>query len=159
MSVEDKLVIEKQFADEQMASEPSDVVARWEATKAGFRFMAYGGKVLMAYQLLFGKPIVKNIFTLKDVTLHLQHGLISEWHDQYGTVRFVGHQPTELVQGCFVWHNKQSNLEYTLRDKGYEMRLSMTWRTPHHPRILKDGEFYLLERNAFKDFKWGTGNE
>lgn len=159
MNTEEKLAIEKQFADEQIATENPHIVARWEATKAGFRMMAYRGKVIMAYQLLFGKPIVKNIFTCRDVVLDLDQGLISEWSDQYGTVRFIGHQPKEIAPSCFLWHNKLTNLEYTNRKGKYEMRMPMTWRTHHHPRIFEDGTFYLLERSAFQDFTWGADDE
>lgn len=147
----ERLSFEYEAADLAMDGQPKDVQDRWAETRAGHRLMAYKGKTLVVYRLMFDKPTILATWTLTNLKVDLDKGFLSMWEDQDGKIMLVDHTPVEVCEGCFLWHSSNASYEYTRRFGSWSMRLSMSIRTAHHPDVRHDGVTYMLEGNMFAD--------
>lgn len=150
---DDKLVLERHFAEAQALNLPSDEYARWRACQSGHRLMAAKAKRIVCYSLLLGKPLVGRVLELTDISLSFERGIESTWTHRTGEIK-VGHTPTEVFQGCFLWHNHLSMVEYARLGKKREARVAMTWKTPRNPQVQLEGVNYMLEQYVFDSFAW-----
>lgn len=156
LTSEEKLAIERRFAENQLRHADPITQRKWEATSSGHRFVAYKGKSLVAFRVMFGQPTVLKTLTLVDVSMDFSNGMTTTWVDADNRPLIITHTPYEVAEGCFLWHNKLSNLEYTEHLGKYSMRFAMTWRTALSPKKLVDGKVYLLESSVFNSFIWDS---
>lgn len=151
--IDDKLTLERHFAESQALGMEQEQYARWCNTGSGHRIMAAKGKRIVCYSLLLGAPIVGKVLELADINVSFDSGLETTWVYRGGHVT-VTHTPTEVFKGCFLWHNHLSMLEFARTGKKREARVAMTWKTQLNPKIQREGVNYLLEQYVYDDFIW-----
>lgn len=152
---DDKLMLERHFAEAQALHLPDDQYKRWRECGSGHRLMAASSKRIVCYSLLLGKPLVGRVLELADISLSFRDGLTSTWAYRGGEIQ-VSHTPTEVFQGCFLWHNHLSMIEYARLGKRREARVAMTWKTKRNPQVQLEGVNYMLEQYVFDNFTWET---
>lgn len=131
---------------------PSDQLARWEACRSSHRFMAFAGKKLVAYRLLFLKPEVIDTFTCKGLDVGLSTGLSSLWESEATGQQFwVSSTPKEVAEGCFIFMLKYSALELVQHKGAQSLKFSLAYRTRTNPSAKVDGISYLLEKAVFEN--------
>lgn len=113
--------------------------------------MAYQGKEVVAYRLLFLVPEVTNVFTCKGLDVSLTSGLSSLWEDRNGKQFWVSARPVEVADNCFFWMLKYSNLEYGDWAGQKSLKFPVCYGTERNPQDKIDGIHYLLERAVFDD--------
>lgn len=150
---DDKLTLERHFAEAQALTLPDDQFRRWRACTSGHRFMAAKSKRIVCYSLLLGQPLVGRVLELRDLSISFEEGITSTWTFRGGEIK-VGHTPTEVYQGCFIWHNHLSLVEFARLGKRREARLAMTWKTPRNPQVQLEGVNYMLEQYVFDNYEW-----
>lgn len=150
----DLKLLERQYAEAQALFLSEDAYRRWAIANSGHRFMAWKGKTVVAYQLVLGGPVVQDELTLDSFSVDAIQGLSTNWASQKHGQLLVTQHPTEIAEGCFMWHNQHSTLEYVSHHNRYSLRVAMSWRTYRNPKTLDEGITYLLEKAAFDDFDW-----
>lgn len=130
---------------------PEEVFQRWERCRSSHRFVAYQGKEVVAYRLLFLVPEVTNVFTCKGLDVSLTSGLSSLWEDRNGKQFWVSARPVEVADNCFFWMLKYSNLEYGDWAGQKSLKFPVCYGTERNPQDKIDGIRYLLERAVFDD--------
>lgn len=134
---------------------PTDQLARWEACRSSHRFMAFAGKKLVAYRLLFLKPEVIDTFTCRGLDVGLTTGLSSLWESEATGQQFwVSSTPKEVATGCFMWMLKYSALELVQHKGSQSLKFSLAYRTKDNPSAKVDGTVYLLEKAVFDNFSF-----
>lgn len=112
--------------------------------------MAFQGKQLALYRLMFLRPQIIDILTCKDLSVTLAGGLLSVWESSTSKQRFtVGAQPVEVGNGCFMWMLKYSSLELSEHKGSKSLKFSIAYRTALNPEVKVDGTQYLLEKAVF----------
>ena len=141
----DKLAMEYAAAHADLLIHSPEKHQSWLATAVGHRFMAYAGKVLVAYRVIAGEVSFIDTWTMTNLKADADHGFLTQWEDSSGKVTYIGHTPVEVADRCFLWHNHNSGYEFTDRYGSPSLRLSMTMRTEGHPATKKEGLTYLTE--------------
>lgn len=122
---------------------------RWLECESTHRFYSFIGKELVACHFLFGKPSAINSYVCKDIDLVVGRGLRSRWLDLQGNESFVGQDPVELIESCFLYHAGFGTFQtYEHRGK-MKHRFSMLYKTPKNPDLRTEGKIHLLERAVF----------
>lgn len=112
--------------------------------------MAFSGKQLVLYKLLFLTPQIIDTLTCKDLRVSLAGGLLSVWESSTTKQQFtVGSVPVEVGEGCFMWMLKYSSLELSEHKGSKSLRFSVAYRTALNPEVKVDGIQYLLEKAVF----------
>lgn len=145
---------EREFAASRALTLPADALERWNNTTSGHRFMAFRNKVLKAFTIVNQRPHLIDTFECVGLYVHFDKGVQTSWVSSQGVLTHINHTPTELVKGCFVWHNLNTTLEYSLHKNRRAMHFAMQWRTQRHPASQEEGVTYLMEKAAF-DALWG----
>lgn len=145
---------ERRFAASRALDLPPEQQDRWEACRSTHRFMAYENKILVAYHLVNGHPVIVDTLTCTHFGYHPDTGLDSFWRNQAGKDLHVTHTPAEVAPGCFMWHNKSTNIEYVEHRLKLNMRFSISYRTMFNPTSMEEGVNYLLEKAVFDTFRW-----
>jgi hypothetical protein len=141
---------ERQVADDNALRLSPDAFSRWENCKSAHRFMAFSGKQLVLYKLMFLTPQIIDTLTCKDLSVTLAGGLLSVWESSTSKQRFtVGSQPVEVGSGCFLWMLKYSSLELSEHKGSKSLKFSIAYRTALNPEVKVDGIQYLLEKAVF----------
>lgn len=145
-----RLVEERNIADNSAQSLPLDQLSRWDTCQSSHRFMAFSGKQLVAYKLLFLRPEVIDTFTCRGLDVALSTGLSSLWESQREKKQFwISSTPKEVARGCFIWMLKYSSLEFVEYKGSKSLKFSLAYRTQQNPKDLVDGTIYLLEKSVF----------
>ena len=112
--------------------------------------MAFSGKQLVLYKLMFLAPQIIDTLTCKDLRVTLAGGLLSVWESSISKKQFlVGSVPVEVGEGCFMWMLKYSSLELSEHKGSKSLRFSVAYRTALNPEVKVDGTQYLLEKAVF----------
>jgi hypothetical protein len=150
LDLQARLFEERTAADISAQKLNSDQHARWESCRSSHRFMAFHGKQLVAYRLLFLRPEITDIFTCRGLDVALATGLSSLWESQNTGKQFwVSHTPKEVAPGCFLWMLKYSSLEFVDYQGGKSLMFSLAYRINKNPKEKVDGTHYLLEKSVF----------
>ena len=150
-----RLSEERSVADINSQKLPVEQQSRWDGCRSSHRFMAFAGKKLVAYRLLFLKPEVIDTFTCRGLDVGLETGLSSLWESEATGERFwVSSTPKEVATGCFLWMLKYSALELTDYKGSQSLKFSLAYRTSKNPASKVDGTTYLLEKAVFDNFEF-----
>jgi hypothetical protein len=153
--METLLAIERHFAESSANLLEPEAFSRWRATRSGHRLPIHKHKQLLVYTVKEGKPVILDRLTLRSLAVDLSEGIKSTWNSNYGDV-VIGHMPHEVAEGCFMWHNIHSTIDYIrLFELERGVRIAMTWRTTRNPDDVEEGVTYLIETGAYRR-KWGN---
>lgn len=141
---------ERSVADaNSLLLEPS-VQSKWENCASTHRFMAFSGKQLVAYNLMFLEPQITDVLTCRGLEVSFSEGLVSTWESQATKETYrVSAVPTEVAENCFLWMLKYSSLELVSHKSAKSLQFSMAYRTLLNPQVEVDGTTYLVEKAIF----------
>lgn len=126
-------------------------VDEWADCGSSHRFMAYAGKELILYNLLFDKPNIQDRLTCLKFSADADAGLSSLWRSEsHGQVR-IGHTPTRVFPMVFLWHVFGSGIEYVPHNGRFGLRVPLALRTRANPNLAIEGATYVLERSLFNE--------
>lgn len=134
------------------ASLTPDQLALWEANRSAHRFMSFKGKELIIYRIMFDKPEIQNTLTCQEVSLNFAQGMTTTWVDSNDKVYRVGHHPTMVAEGIFLWHVFNINVLYLPHNNKWNARVSTAFRSPVNYKQAVDGCMYILEKATFDDY-------
>lgn len=125
-----------------------DAYSRWNACRSSMRFMSFINKELIVFRILFGRAQVLDTLRCLSVALDPNDGLVSTWasKDKLHTVRYT---PVEIHEGCFLFHIRNSNIEYEEYKGRFSAKFSMRYRTYLNPQSRVEGAVYVLEKAVF----------
>jgi hypothetical protein len=125
-------------------------IQRWEACKAGHRYMAYNNKCLVIYNLLFDEPYIVDKLFCEMASFNLEEGMTSRWRNLDGKILNFSSKPIEVQPSIFLWHTYLTDLQYLEHKGQFSGRFSMLYRCPHHPKIKRDNYLYIQELASYE---------
>ena len=140
---------ERDLSDELASLNLSrDSLSRWNACRSSMRFMSFIDKELIAYRVLFGKAQILNRFKCHSVSMTGPKGMSSVWFSEDSQFT-VGYAPVEVYEGCFMFHIRNTSVEYDQYKGKFGVRFSMRYKTLLNPHSKAEGSVFLLERAVF----------
>lgn len=148
--IKTRLLEERSVADENAQKHlQADALKRWDSCGSAHRFMAFEGKEIIAFRLLFDTPQIIDTFKCVGLDTGLKAGISSLWKSQSKGNFWVSATPVEVADNCFLWMHKYTQLEFVTYKGAKSLKFSMGYRTLLNPTNKVEGPSYLLERSVF----------
>lgn len=123
--------------------------AIWESCRSAHRFLAYRGKELVIYQLLFDTPRILKTLTCTAVQLSFDAGFSTTWIDHEEAVYTIEHAPVMVHDSVFLWHVFDSQVQFLPYNGKFNAKLPLAYRSKLNPIGKEEGVIYILERSVF----------
>jgi hypothetical protein len=155
----DRAAWEKRWANEEVQLRGSDTDKRlWAACRYVTRPFAYFDKLFVVWRCEQGKPVIREVLTVTNVTVNLQLGV---WVHLYGKVSkkdfILTHTPRKFSPDFSVmgWVPFFSEFRYTGEDwenpaSVRNLRLNVCFRMLDRPDRLVEGQDYISELHDFR---------
>lgn len=143
----DRKMQEQKLALEAVNTLAAEDYKAWHDGKATCRAMAYVGKEFVIYRLVDGKPILVDSLICTGVSLSINDGLSSTWQAAEKGLIEVGHVPTHIYPGIFLWHTFLSEVQFIPVNCQYAARFSVLFKCAEHPRDEVSDTLYIQEKN------------